>query len=63
MDISEVRRAVMPTVDGIRGHRVTTPEEDELMHRSALEMLDSLAPLPAIICMIPACGCSGEAHS
>jgi hypothetical protein len=35
----EVRRTpdVMPTVDGIRGHRITTAEEDEVARRFALE--------------------------
>lgn len=33
----EVRRMVQPTVDGIRGHRATTAEEDELARRVALE--------------------------
>lgn len=33
----EVRRAVQPTVDGIRGHRVDTPEEAELRRTLALE--------------------------
>jgi hypothetical protein len=33
----EVRRAVQPTVDGIRGHRVDSPEEAELRRTLALE--------------------------
>jgi hypothetical protein len=33
----EVRRMVQPTVDGIRGHRVDTPEEAELRRTLALQ--------------------------
>jgi hypothetical protein len=41
----EVRQAVQPTVDGIRGHRVTTPQEDEVARRFALTAAMPLAPL------------------
>jgi hypothetical protein len=41
----EVRRMVQPTVDGIRGHLVTTPEEDEVRRRLTLEATP-LAPFP-----------------
>ena len=36
------RRTVQPTVDGIRGHRVTTVEEDEVARRFAAETLDRI---------------------
>jgi hypothetical protein len=35
----EVRRAVQPTVDGIRGHVVRTPEEDEERRRLMTRMM------------------------
>lgn len=40
----EVRRTVMPTVDGIRGHLVTSPEEDEVRRRMALGALADVIP-------------------
>lgn len=40
-----VELTVQPTVNGIRGHRVTTPEEDEVRRRLTLEATP-LAPFP-----------------
>lgn len=42
--IREVRRRVMPTVDGIRGHRVTTAEEDELRKARTVALAGHITP-------------------
>lgn len=46
----EVRRAVMPTVDGIRGHRIITAEEDEAMRQAAQATLRDTPVFPRKAC-------------
>lgn len=42
--VREVRRSTMPTVDGIRGHRVATAAEDELRRAYTLALAGHITP-------------------
>lgn len=42
--VREVRRSTMPTVDGIRGHRVATAAEDELRRAHTLALAGHITP-------------------